>query len=240
MKNRLFQLLSVLYFVSSVNACAGPITYSAEPIEAWIVDAETKKPLEGVVVVAHWVLEGGIHVDRVGDLVIQETLTDKNGRFYFPAWGPIRHWKLSRLTYMDPEILIFKAGYDFRRLDNPPTKEAIEGKPYPVRRSQWNGKTIELKPIEGYVEARFKVLLSFSKSVESFAIHYPEPCNWIEIPQTLEVMLRERINIERAGITSTWDRTLDKQLLDGEAHFSSTCGPSASAVLQRIKSNEND
>lgn len=151
MKRR-FQGLFLILVWMVTPACATPVTYSAEPIEAWVADADTKQPIEGAIVVAHWVLEGGIHVDRVGELVILETVTDQNGRFYFPAWGPIRHWKRSRLTYMDPEILIFKSGYEYRQLANPQTKEAIEGKPHPVRRSQWNGKTVELTPFKGTAE----------------------------------------------------------------------------------------
>lgn len=235
MRAKVMRLLTVLTLMSVMPACAMPITYSAESIEAWVVDAETKKPIEGAVVVAHWVLEGGIHVDRVGDLVVVEMVTNKDGRFYFPAWGPIRHWNRSRLTNMDPEILIFKGGYKNRRLANPSTKESIEGKPYPVRRSFWNGKTIELKRLKGTATEQFKELFNFSKNVESFTVRHPEPCNWLQVPQTLRMMMRERVRLEGAGVTPTWDRTVDKQLLDGEKYFVSACGQSPMTVLQELK-----
>jgi hypothetical protein len=145
-----------------LSACAGPVTYSAEPIEAWIIDADTKQPIKEAVVVAHWVLEESTLVSitarRAGDLVVMETATDQNGRFHFPAWGPVRYWGRSRLTYMDPEILIFKSGYESQRLVNSLTKEAVEGKSDPIRRSQWNGKTIDLKKFTGTPEKWLEML----------------------------------------------------------------------------------
>ncbi len=35
-----------------------PNTYSAEPIEGWVVDADTNNLVEGVIVVAAWILYG--------------------------------------------------------------------------------------------------------------------------------------------------------------------------------------
>lgn len=174
-------LLWLLSAFGTLPACASPLMYSAEPIEASIVDAQTEQPLEGAVVVAHWVLEGGIHVDRVGELMILETVTDKKGRFRFPAWGPIRHWGRSRLTYMDPEIIIFKSGYEYRLLANETTKEAIGGKAFPVRRSQWNGKTIELKRFKGTREEYARHLGSLSLG---WAYNGDE-CEWKKIPRMI-------------------------------------------------------
>src|SRR5947209_3399798 len=63
--------------------------YSAEPITATVVDADTKEPLEGVVVVAHWEMKGGLEGGNVeGEVMIMEAVTDAQGKFHFPAWGP--------------------------------------------------------------------------------------------------------------------------------------------------------
>jgi hypothetical protein len=169
-----------------LTACVSLVTYSAEPIEAWIINADTKHPIEGAVVVAHWALEEStlvsITVRRAGDLVVMETVTDKNGRFRFPAWGPIRHWGRSRLTYMDPEILIFKSGYEFRRLANSLTAEAIGGKPYPVRRSEWNGKTIKLNQFHGSLEEYARLLAPIDGYLNSIL---NEDCGWKAIPRMI-------------------------------------------------------
>lgn len=198
MKQPFMSLLLVLPLFGSLPACAGPVTYSAEPIEAWVIDANSKQPIEGAIVVAHWVLEGGIHTDRVGELIISETVTDKNGRFYFSAWGPIRHWKRSRLTYMDPEILIFKSGYEYRRLANPLTKEAIEGKANPARKSQWHGKRIELKSFRGTDEEYAEHVYSLDGDLEW--ARYGENCEWKQIPQMLVTIHRLSKQFESQGI----------------------------------------
>ncbi len=147
-------ILLWIVFCLPLTACAiGSLKYSAEPIEAWVVDAETKQPVEGAIVVAQWVLEGGMHWDRVGTLQIMETMTDQKGRFLFPAWGPLKTRK-GRLGSYDPKILIFKSGYEYQGLSNyqDNTPERNFGKYFPMRNSLWNGKTIELKPFKVALE----------------------------------------------------------------------------------------
>jgi len=71
-------------------ALTGCNRYSAESIEGWIIDADTKKPIEGVIVVANWQLHKSTMGGRIpaAHLNIMEILTDKNGLFYFEGWGP--------------------------------------------------------------------------------------------------------------------------------------------------------
>lgn len=225
----------MLTLVLPLAACAMPLTYSAEPIEAKVIDAETKQPIEGVIVTANWQLEEGTPGGNVsvGQLMVMETITDQDGKFAFPGWGPKTIWK-GFFTNEDPQLLLFKSGYEYQRLYNEynSTRELRTRK---VRRSDWNDKTITLKPFKGSPEGRYKVLLGFSKGVESFTVHHPEPCNWLNVPQTLKTIMRERLDLESAGITSMWDRTLDKQVLDGEAHFRSACGAPTNTILQGIK-----
>lgn len=63
--------------------------YSADPIEAKVIDAETKQPLEGVTVVAHWELVYGTPggSSPAGQLTAMEAVTDHDGKFHFPGWG---------------------------------------------------------------------------------------------------------------------------------------------------------
>ncbi len=237
MKGNYFLVLLLLGATFSLSACAGPVTYSAEPIEVQIVDAETMQPLEGAVVVAHWVLEGGIHVDRIGDLVILETVTDKTGRFNFPSWGPIRHWKPSRLTNLDPEILIFKSGYESRRLINQATKEAIEGKAFPARRSDWHGKIIKMKKFSGTLEEYARHFESLNNDLEHIAVDQPEECNWKKLPRTITAMANERKVLEGKGVNPHIIFSLDKRLLMNDEYFTSkgkrSCG-SPKAFLRSI------
>lgn len=237
---RIVYTLLLLVSTLPIAACATPVTYSAEAIEARVIDAETKQPLEGVVVVAHWVLEDGIHVDRVGDLMVLESIADKNGWFRFPAWGPIRHWGNSRLTYMDPEILVFKSGYEYRQLTNYDwaTPEQRAGKAIPVRKSAWNGKTIALKPYTGTIQAYKGHFESLNKELERVATDNPEDCNWKKLPKTIAAIGRERKALEEKGVNPHTLFSIDKELILNDEHYTkkgkASCG-SPKAFLQGIQ-----
>ena len=95
----------LLILVLPLQGCA--TAYSAKEIEARVIDADTRQPLEGVNVVAHWVLHFGMEGGQQTDLELMETVTDKNGRFHFPAWGPKPipaglPWE-ARMKSQDPE-----------------------------------------------------------------------------------------------------------------------------------------
>ncbi|NIR44012.1 MAG: hypothetical protein GWN83_08465, partial [Gemmatimonadetes bacterium] len=71
----MFYRIVLLAAALSLQACY-PITYSAEEIEARVVDAGTKEPLEGVIVTANWQLVGGWegHTPK-GQMKVMETVT---------------------------------------------------------------------------------------------------------------------------------------------------------------------
>ena len=141
------RLITVLLFIALCPLQACGMQYSAEAIEARVVDAETNKPIEGVIVVAHWQLYGGLHPDDAGELTILETVTDKAGRFHFPAWGP--KFANARLAWMDPEILLFKSGFKYERIANELIFAALSDMGPSLRRSRWNGKTIKMEKFGG-------------------------------------------------------------------------------------------
>lgn len=124
-----------------------PSKYSAEAIEARVIDADTKQPIEGVIVTANWELEDSTFAGNVpvGQLMVMEAITDKNGRFYFPPWGPKKPPK-GGLRNKDPQLLLFKPGYRSRGLVNEFRERMYEE---PVRRSEWSGKIIEMKKFTG-------------------------------------------------------------------------------------------
>jgi hypothetical protein len=206
MKPFLSMSVGVLSLACLLSACAGPVTYTAEPIEARLVDATTKQPIENAIVIAHWELIGGMHPGRVGDLVVMETVTDKNGRFHFPGWGPIRHWKRSWLSYKDPALVIFKGDYQYRVLVNEATPETIGGKAYPIRRSQWNKQVIELQPFN---DSRKEYGVSFKNVhdyIERIAIDNPEECTWKKIPHAIRA-----VSVEQQKLSSEklWNNSYD-------------------------------
>lgn len=92
-----------------VAASLSPAT-AAGPWKAQIVDAETKEPLEGVVVVAVWwkaTRTLGGPSEEYHDSV--EVVSDRDGRFTIPARS---FFSINPLVFFrGPHFLIFKPGY---------------------------------------------------------------------------------------------------------------------------------
>lgn len=202
-------ILAALTSVLALSACATlaghPLTYSAEPIEGWVVDAANKQPLDGVIVTANWELSNAFGA-AVGQMMVMETVTDANGRFYFPAWGPKLRPPNSIIKDQDPQLVLFKSGYDFARLQNPvgPLNKAS------VRKSAWNGKTIALKPFEDHLIKRnervntsaYARRLAFIKSSLSWA-YSRDICELKRIPRMAIALHLQEQEFKERGIYST-------------------------------------
>lgn len=200
-RNLLFVVL--LGTASGLPACATPLTYSAEPIEAWVVDAETKQPLEGVIVTANWELRGGPSPGGstpAGQLMVMEAVTDKNGRFHFPAWEPKLRLPLTELHNHDPRLLLFKSGYRYAELAN---ERRYISRPEtilePVRRSDWNGKTIELKPFKGTMEEWAEHVYSLGSDIY-YDFARGKDCNWKKIPRILTALHKMSLYFDAQGV----------------------------------------
>ena len=141
----------------SLPAQAGfTLYYMADPIEAKVIDAETKQPLEGVIVVAHWELVYGSPGgdSPAGQLMVMEAVTGKDGTFRFPGWGPKLAISSHLSDYRDPELVLFKSGYQSRTLTNELTGENKGAR----RRSDWNGKVIGINKFIGTRKEWFEML----------------------------------------------------------------------------------
>lgn len=191
---RHFRFLMLGLILLPLSACA--LTYSAEPIEAWVVDAETKEPLEGVIVTANWQLEEGTLGGNVlvGQLMVMEAVTDKEGKFTFPGWGP-KLALTAHLVNRDPQLLLFKSEYEYRALQNTFTVDYNKGS---LRRSEWNGKTIEMKKFKGSSEEYVKHLGFLSTSLET--IISDEDCNWKKIPRMLLAIKTQTDIFRKEGV----------------------------------------
>src|SRR6185436_17838064 len=100
--------LAIMVFTGRLEAAAfTPPYYSATEIRALVVDKTTGQPLAGVAVVAQWVLRDMAH-SHGPTLHIVEALTDGDGRFVFPAWGPKLRPPFTDLGHHAPEILVFR------------------------------------------------------------------------------------------------------------------------------------
>lgn len=186
-----------------LQACA--TTYSAEPIEAWVVDAETTQPIEGVVITANWELEEGtVGGNRpAGQIMVVETVTDNKGRFYFSAWGPksthltLPHPLTSEphLVNRDPHLLFFKSGYKWLGLENSFSFDYNKGS---LRKSDWNGKTIKLEKFKGSLK-EYAAHLNFLTTPLRFV---EEDCNWKAIPRIILAVDEEYRLFRKNGIST--------------------------------------
>lgn len=128
-----------------LSACDGSLYYISDPIEAWVVDAETGKPIEGAIVTANWQLVAfGLDTGgrKLHQLEVMETVTDSKGRFHFPGFTKL-NLSFEQLGDGDPRIRIFKPGYDYSGISS-----NYFGRPEakgPHRHSPADGRTFRLK-----------------------------------------------------------------------------------------------
>lgn len=228
--NALRHTLMASLLVFPLFACSDyPSQYSAEAIEAQVIDAQTKKPLAGVIVTANWQLVGGTVGGAIplGQLEVLETVTDKNGRFAFPSWGP-KKAKQGFLRNRDPQLLLFRSGYRYRVLTNPVRSEINKN---PVRTSQWNGKSIELRRVDETPAARLRELIDISKEIRFFGISGKQPCEWMHAKGAIKIINEERVTLEKLGHLTGADRTIDQGLIDGKTEFIRACGKDAESII---------
>lgn len=187
MIDSLRKCVSALIPIILLSGCV--TEYSAKPITAWVVDAQTKRPIPGVAVVAYWELEGGLEGgEELGEVMVKDAVTDANGRFTIPGWGPkaIPRGLSSnaRLKDLDPELVLFKTGYEYLAHEN---AESIVKKTS-LRTSDYDGKTIELKPFKGDLRAYSFHLTFLDIQLYPLGEH---DCSWMRIPLMLRA-LREQ------------------------------------------------
>ena len=178
--------VAFLLLCLTLGAC-GAVTYQFAPTEARVVDAETGKPIEGVVVTANWELvKGSLDGPRYyGQLEVKETVTDANGRFAFEGFS-MEDSSGAELRESDPQVIVFKAGYEYQRFTND-YREGGAGMTRQYRTAAVNGKIVKLKrflleprPIYG---AYFGLDTRLEKLVND--------CYWKKIPIAIDAMDKE-------------------------------------------------
>lgn len=184
----------VITFALGLTGCNH---YSEQSIEGWVVDSETKRPIQGVIVVANWQLHRKTSLNGTvpaAHLNIAETRTDRDGLFRFTDWGP-RRAKWGFFFDRDPALLLFKDGYEFRSLKNPTPAEVDTST---VRRSVWNGETIEMKKFDGSLDEYASHLSSLHVAMHS--ILYDSRCKWKSTPSMVSAMVRQGDMFKVRGI----------------------------------------
>lgn len=147
MKNYFWPLYLLLFaLLSPLTGCA---TYSAKEIHGQVVDDATGAPLGGVVIVAQWLLERSMVGDDKALLKVMETVTDKNGNYAFPAWGPVSlPQRADFRAGRDPRVAYFKVGY-WPAYEQNELLSDIRYRATPLGGFQGNGKVVRLKKWNG-------------------------------------------------------------------------------------------
>jgi hypothetical protein len=218
--------LALLFAVVSLAACAS--TYSAKPITAIVVDAETGEPLEGVNVVAQWILHGPTWVSA-GSLEVDEAVTDKDGRFHIPGWGPKEVPgdlpSGTRLGNADPKLTFFKSGYNVKNLGNELQPQRLRPEnDIPIRYSDWDGKVIKLERFKGSTQ-------DYASSLRSATMFYFQDCKWVKFRRYLMAIFRETDRLHALGLGIG----LLPTYADFAARNSGECGPLEKIFVEYLK-----
>ena len=201
--NRILLRTVLTLFMLTPLLSYGFFTYTAEPIEAWVVDAETNQPLQDVIVVAHWQLKGGLEGgNRVGQMMVMETVTDAQGRFYFPGWGPKFRPLNGELKTGSPELLLFKSGYEYSGLENELNSKTMRGNLDSPLRSDWNGKTVKLERFKGEEKEYTEHIYWLSNAM--YGIHDfasgAKTCTWKSTPLMLMALHKISYDFEKKNV----------------------------------------
>ena len=203
-----------------------PLLYRAEAIDGNVVDDDTRKPIEGVIVVAQWEVVGGfMEAIPMGDLEILETVTDAEGAYHFDAWGP-REIIAGHFFGNDPGLIFFKPGYEFKSLRNslhPPGAGSPMYDEYGQARCVWSGKTIDLKPETPSQRIAQQHL------IDMYVPFQGKPCSWKKMPRLLVALISV---VESAPDGGAQHRRSVLETLESERH--PDCG-SVEEFLRRFQ-----
>lgn len=199
-KRSLCSIAVCLVTLYSVLSDAAP-RYTAKSITARVVDADTKQPIEGVVVLADWRVSGlGPEGGSPEVLMLLEALTDRSGTFHFPAWGPKRLAASEWFEGDDPDILLFKDGYGFQPLREW-FRPAGEFAPAPrTLTSSYDGKVVEMRRFDGDRDAWARHLHDWSTRLFGMATNR---CGMQYMPHTIRAQKRQSEALREAGLKST-------------------------------------
>lgn len=190
---------------------------SAEPVTARVVDADTGKPLAGVAVMAYWELHNGSltgHSFGCGAVDVEGSVTDQEGQFHIPGWGPVSIFGSCGMREASPSMILFKSGYYAHGVNNNPLDPLGT---VSVSRSRWNGKTIQLRVVKDMdLEAKgaFSYADDFSSLNDSLGRFVFSDCNWKKIPDMLRA-----IYIQEEGFSAAGQKfgTITSKLIEDDA-----------------------
>ena len=196
----LFILLSLAL---GLTGCA-VVPLSAESIDSQVVDADTGAPIEGANVVAYWQIDSGSLTGdglSCGAANVEEDVTDKDGKFHIPGWGPSLPG-CGAMTDGEPMIYVFKPGYRYGRYSNGLGSTSIAFRTY----DHWQHRQMKLQAFanpdmrDQSPNGVFRDFNRLENDLGSFVSDMPSQCNWKKVPHMLHTAALQEKAFNDAGI----------------------------------------
>ena len=161
-----------------------PLVWYSPKIEA-SVSTPDGKPVAGAIVVVSWNIEGPWNGASLGQMSVAETVTDANGKFQIPAWGPRFNYRGS-IPIDEPTVRIFKSGFAPLTIQNYEDVPMQAASRIIVFRLQ--NQNIVLTPFSGTM-AEYEISLhQFQDDLRKFDIVQSDVengCYWKQTPRLL-------------------------------------------------------
>lgn len=174
-------------------------SWSSTELRARVVTPDGK-PIGGAVVLATWSVDGWINNARLGQLAIDEAVTNEQGEFYIPGW---EHRRVSggMVNESEPTVRIFHPGFIPRILTNVPFI-GMRSAPSVIN-FRFQDQSIVMTPFNGELIDYERALLPLNSALR-FIIFDPSNtpsgrCYWKAIPKTLIALEKNRIDLQRQG-----------------------------------------
>ena len=171
------------------------IYFGADEVYGTVVDAETKEPLQGVNVLEIWEQYDGYYGSYSANLILNETVTNDKGYYYFDGWWP-RFTMSGHLEDFSPTLILYKFGYENEILSNRMSGVYLyKGKfiTPSYKYSEWSGKTIELKKFVGTPKNYAESLSSLNGFLQYDSWY--SGCDWKRVPQYTAAMIKLNISL---------------------------------------------
>lgn len=199
-------LLLAIFLPACLAACSN--SWESDAIAARVVDASTGAPVADAIVVVNWELRGGYEGYPSGQLAIFERLTDAQGAFDTPAWGPKKTSSSLILDGDQPLVHVFKPGYEpltVHNFVNAPGQDFARAQ----RRisPQVNGQTLRLRPFTASLHEYSGHLNDFWNPLTSMV---SVTCDWRAAPRLFAALSQMKEEFLRADVTS--DLQLERNL----------------------------
>lgn len=192
-----------LLFVCLI-ALFGGVWYSPE-IRAQLVTADGR-PIEGAVVVANWEIQNWVSGSTERQLALREAVTDENGTFSIPRWGPLISL-YGALDISAPNVRVFHPQFYPLVIENVvgiPTKRApifikfrlqdqkIVLKPFNYSITKYEQK----EELEGFMRDIRDIYSSgWSNTTKSF-----RECYWKETPNLVAAVKQMNDELQRREV----------------------------------------